>query len=130
MQVHNGAMHSIRLRIAHGGPSLQLVIPIFDPRLLRSQELIIIDWLSLPPDALRSTKIGDAAVGGDARASKDQEIRSPEECPLDRPSVSFQINRFAFTPIWNSMLRQWRCSAMALVPSATQADSQGLIWSN
>src|SRR4029077_11350152 len=73
LQVHNREMDSIRLRIAHRRPGLQFVMPIFDPRLLRSQELVIINWLPRLPDALWPAEIGDSAVGGDARASKDEE---------------------------------------------------------
>ena len=78
MQAVIAAMHSIRLRITHGRPRFQLIIPIFDSRLLGREELIEIDWLSLLPDALGSPEIGDAAVGGNAGAGKDQEpLRSP-----------------------------------------------------
>ena len=91
MQVHNGAMDGIRSRIAHRGPSLEFIVPIFDPRFFRGQELVVVDWLSRLPYALRSAKIGDSTIGGNARATKDQEVPClAEECPLDRPSVSFQ----------------------------------------
>ena len=72
-------MHTVRLRVAERVTSLELVIPVLDPRRFGRHEILEVNRLASRPDALWPTEVWNSAAGGNAGAGEDQRIvRSPE----------------------------------------------------
>src|SRR6267378_501759 len=62
-QLNNRSVGCIRLRVPKRCPCLKLVIPMFDARLLRAHEIMIINGLSSLPDTVWTAKVWDATAG-------------------------------------------------------------------
>jgi hypothetical protein len=63
LQRRDRVMNRVRPRIPKSIPTLQLVIPVFDPRRFRRKEILEVNRLSAFPDPLRPTKIRNPAAG-------------------------------------------------------------------
>jgi hypothetical protein len=59
--------------LAKGGPALEFVIPMLNPRFFGSHEIVVVNRLTPCPDALGSAKVRDATAGRNARAGEDQD---------------------------------------------------------
>lgn len=81
LKLHDCMMHGVGSSCGNCSPAFQLVVPMLDPRGFRCHEILIIDRLTSPPNALRSTEIGNTTSGRDARAGKYQ-----------HPSCDFDIS--------------------------------------
>ena len=73
-QSDHGVMHCVRLGVAEGISSFELVIPMLDPRRFRGHEVLKINRLPSRPDTLWSAKIRNAASGRDAGAGKNERL--------------------------------------------------------
>ena len=72
LEFDDGVMDGVGLRVAKDFPAFKFVIPMFDARSFGCHEVVVIDGLAASPNALWSAEIGNAALGGNARASEDQ----------------------------------------------------------
>jgi len=63
----------IRLGLGEGFLIRQLTIPILNPGLLRSHEIVVHHRLTSFPNSGRTTKVGDSTVGGHARPGKNHD---------------------------------------------------------
>ncbi len=87
LQLDNGFMCCVRPCLSKRRPRFQLIVPVLHPCRFRSHKIGVIHRLASFPNAVRSAKIRDATLGGDARAGKDQGLL----CPLKQPHQLLKI---------------------------------------
>src|SRR5688572_14558816 len=95
LQLHDGMMDSIWLRIPECFPPFQFIVPMLHPRGFGGHEILIVDGLTLLPDALRSAKIRYATAGGDSGACKNQDPTGSPEVFGKRWLVGFHCDSIA-----------------------------------
>lgn len=73
LKLNNGVMRRVGSGRTEGGPLLELVIPMLNPRVLRRHEVIVVNWLAPLPHSMGASEIRDAAGGGHSRAREHQD---------------------------------------------------------